>query len=354
MKAFFTKSEYIQTDLIDLKYTPHLKIVQNPETIIKLIQKSTNLPVWKELNEFIIYDINYFKAKSLIFKKFNKVIGHTLIFNLDNEVLYFGFFRVLRDKKKYIKQFITLLIEYAIKMGFKLINGPINIPTIIFGWGFMEKGSATTNFIHKPVISPNYLELFIKKGFNEQLKEYSYEGIISEDLKKKLGVNKTSKYEAFNFEDWDSLFNFKHDFLELNARNLPKESVITPNIDQLFDNYFNFIKKYGYPFMFTFLREVASKKTIGCLFGIPNPFRKNKQMIYDSTLILSFVVDKEYRDKQLTGFLINNYVDKALEHNITYAATTLGSHAWQAQKVCESLGLINSRTHVTLTLTIKS
>ena len=48
---------------------------------------------------------------------------------------------------------------------YKKIKGPVNIPAIIFGYGFMEEGSLDNLFIAKPVNPPVYQNCFLEKGF---------------------------------------------------------------------------------------------------------------------------------------------------------------------------------------------
>ena len=78
--------------------------------------------------------------------------------------------------------------------------------------------------------------------------------------------------------------------------------------------------------MFVFVKFKETNDIVGCIFGIPNPFSEYKNSIRDSFVILSLVVDREHRNKGIGLFLIDYILKKALEHNIQYLATCIGSH----------------------------
>jgi len=345
-KKLLGSGEEIEMEVENLPFTQNVKIVKDHKEILKLLNIGTNMFIWPEFEKYILHDLNHFQAKSLVLIETIKVEGQILIYHYDKNTLYFGFFGVIDDNKQNIEFLIDNLIEYAKENNFKSIQGPINIPTIIYGWGFMEEGSSESLFVHKPVNSPIYNQIFRRKGFSVSFKEFSYEGYFQQLPSQVFEKYDFSDYEIVHFDNWDEVANIKKEFLILNARNLPPESVITPDSGALFDNYFDFIKQYGDPFMLVFVKYKKTNKFVGCILGTPNPFSKDKNNFFNSFVILAFVVDKKHRKKGIGWLLSMDIFENAWKHNILYCATTIGSHVVRTQEMSEIFGLSLKRTHV--------
>ena len=114
------------------------KIINNPLEIIKYLQIGISIPVWSEFYEFILHDLNFFNARSLIIYENGNPAGHVLLYDSGREKLYFGYFGVINHKKKKIEFLIKKMLDFTRVNHYNSIRGPINIPTIIFGWGFHE------------------------------------------------------------------------------------------------------------------------------------------------------------------------------------------------------------------------
>jgi len=333
-----------------------IRIISDIHKILKYLQLGTIIPIWPEFNKYIEYDLNHFHGKSILLIETadrENIAGHILIFNYNRETLYFGFFGVIDDGKEKIEFLIKALINYAQENDFKLIRGPINIPIIIYGWGFMEEGSLTDLFIGKPVNPPIYQKMFIQNGFYIKTKELSWEGDFKKISTEKMNKFDFSEFELLHPKDWDEVIKYKNVFLELNARNLAPESVLTPDIGSLFENYVDFIKRYGDLFMFLFAKLKKTSEIIGCMICIPNPFRKDDQGNYDSFTPFSIVVDKEYRQKGISLLLVKTMADQARERHIRYSSVPVESR----QKLSIFLvkakaGLFHARTHLILEYTL--
>lgn len=282
-----------------------IKIVHDSKEILKYMQIGIKIPIWEEFHKYILHDINHFHAKSLLLNEDGNPIGHVLVYSDGSDTLYFGYFGILNDDNFKIDFLIKKLIEYANLNNFKLIRGPINIPTIIFGWGFMDEGSLENIFIGKPINSTNYIKLFLDNKFQVDIKELSWEGSIKiyTSLRKRVKKYDFTEYELFFPKDWNELFKMKKIFLNLNARNLSPESLRTPDIINVFENYLEFVIEYGDYFMFPFVRYKPSNEIIACMAAVPNPFRKNDRGSIDSFNYFTYVVEKEHRGKGI-GWLI--------------------------------------------------
>lgn len=332
-----------------------IRIISDIHKILKYLQIGTIIPIWSEFNKYIESDLNHFHSKSILLIEttdVENIVGHILIFHNDREILYFGFFGVIDDDKEKIEFLIKALINHAQENNFKLILGPINVPIIIFGWGFMEEGSLTDLFIGKPVNPVIYQKMFIQNGFSIKTKELSWEGDFKKMSAEKMNKFDFSEYELFHPKDWDEVIKYKKIFLELNARNLAPESVLTPDIGNLFENYVDFIKRYGDLFMFLLVKLKKTSEIIGCMICIPNPFRKDDQGNYDSFTPFSIVVDKEYRQKGISLLLLKTMAEQARERHIRYSSVPVESR----QKLSIFLvkakaGLFHARTHLILEYT---
>ncbi|MEJ2295744.1 MAG: hypothetical protein P8Y23_13395, partial [Candidatus Lokiarchaeota archaeon] len=277
----------------------YVELIENPNEIIKYLHIGINIPIWSDLYKYILNDLQYFHAKSLVLKEEGNIVAHVLIYSIDPEVLYFGYFGVYNNTEDKIEKLADELIRYSKANHYSRIFGPVNIPSIIYGYGFMKEGSKESLFIAKPVNPPIYQQILLKKGFsveNEIVTWFSYPMLKYDPWK-----NKNYNFEDFEYHYPRSLreFNekYKKDFLLLHQRNMPPTAMITPNIGELIDNYAKFVFDYGYGFMIFLIRYKLTNKFIACGAYLPNPFRKNKEGIYDSVYVYTWVVEPEFRRK---------------------------------------------------------
>ena len=316
-----------------------ISLVKNPEDILKQLSIGTNIPVWPEFYKYILFDLKEFNAQSLLIVEDSNTAGHVLVFYDDKKILYFGFFGVIEDKKDRVEFLIEEIIKFARDNGFEALRGPVNIPTIIFGWGFMEEGSSTKLFAHKPVNSPIYPDIFRQKGFTEVLKEHSFEGVFAEVPPEFLKKFTFDEYELVVFDTWEQFAEIQTEFLMLNARNLPPKSVVTPNSAAVFDNYLDFTKHYGDPSMLVFARLKKTNNLIGCFVGTPNPFDKSSVVLY------TIVLDKEHRSQRLGWLMALKIASNLLKRGINYCTTFVGTHVDSSREMSKRMGLPLLRTH---------
>lgn len=250
------------------------------------------------------------------------------------------------DKIDYL---IKLIIKYAQKNNYKRIRGPINIPVVIFGWGFMKKNSLNTLFACKPVNPPIYQELFFKNNFKVLHEDLTWEARPVPIIDPwKLKNYDFSEYEYFNPKDMDDFMKMKPEFLGLVSKNLPSSAQITPSVAGVYDNYIDYIFNYGDNFLIFFVRYKPSGKLVACGNYLPNPFSKNSKGNYDSFIIHTWVVDPNHRRKGLI-FLIYGATSLLLkEKNINYGCGTISGDNLASNKAAKALGGGISRTHLIL------
>lgn len=325
------------------------KINDNPNEILKYLQLGISIPIWSQFYKYILYDLNFFQAKSMILEKDGEIVGHILIYNDMDNILYFGYVGVKEHNKKIIKYLIDELIKYAREHNFNLIKGPINIPAPIYGFGFMKKGSLDDLFAGKPVNPPIYQNLFLKAGFYVLYEEYTYEGPYLRINPWRLKNYNFSDYEYFSPSNWQELMDLKNDILKINAENFPDSSKITPKIEKLFDNYADFIVTYGGYYMFFFLRYKPTGKIIACGANLPNPFRKNEKGIHDSFAAYSYAIEKEHRGKSLIVLMVCANSLDAWKNKLRYTSVLLGNvDDKSGGNIMEKMNLAKRRTHLIL------
>lgn len=322
----------------------------DPYKIINYLRIGTNIPIWKEFEKYILFDLIHFNAKSIILyqeKKEKDILGHVLSYIVE-ETLYFGFFGVVENDNEFHEKLILKLINYAQDNKCKKIKGPINIPTVIYGWGFMEQQSRKSLFISKPVNPPEYIKSFKKFGFKVTATETTWEGYFEKYFNKYIKPIKINDDYEIEINNWETIHKLKQEHLEINARNLPESSILTPHTDILFDNYLEFIKNYGHPFMFLFAKDKETNKYVGCLTCLPNPFKRENQKKPDSFVLYSLVVDYEHRKKGLGWFLIKVMAEKAIEKDFHFISTPIEKSVIITQKMAEKTRLTLARKHVVL------
>lgn len=323
-----------------------VEIIEDLNKILKFIQIGTHIPIWKEFHKYILYDFNYFKVKLLLLKEGGYAIGTCLIFNIDRENLCFGYFRILDHEKEKIEFLINYLIDYSKKKGFTTIIGPINIPIIIFGWGFMKKGSSNSLCITKSINPPEYLELFFKKGFKTKLEEKTWEAYPTKKYNPwKLKDYNFDDYVYFYPKNFNEFLALKETFIRLHARNLPPSSRITPNSDELTENYVKFVFEFGFNAMLPFVKHKPSNKIIACASFIPDPFRQTESYKTDTFIIFTWLVDKEHREKGLIRLIYGATLMELWDKGIRNTLGTIAVSNIPSTQVAKNLYGISTRVH---------
>lgn len=295
------------------------RILTDSSEILTYLQFGTNIPILPDLSKYILHDLEYFKAKSILLLESGNPAGQVLVYDDGRDTLFFGYFGIINHNSNKINLLIDALIEFAKEKELKFIRGPINIPVIIYGWGFMKEGSFENLFIGKPVNPPIYPNSFLKKKFYVKSEQVTWLGPRLPRFDPwKLKKYDYSDYEYFYPNDITDFKKYKSEFLRIHAENLPLSAQITPNINGVFDSYVDFVFRYGFNFMIFLVKYKPTEKIVACGAYLPNPFRKDSKGNYDSCVIYTWAVESKHRRKGL-GMLMYGATSQLLwKHKIKY------------------------------------
>ncbi len=122
-------------------------ILTESNDILKYLNLGISIPILPEFHKCILEDLKLYNAKAITLVKnidddyfggkTDKIVGITVVYGDGSDVLFFGCFRVYDHDAEKIEFLANSLLKYAKENGYNSIRGPINIPTVIFGWGFM-------------------------------------------------------------------------------------------------------------------------------------------------------------------------------------------------------------------------
>ena len=300
MENYYFTYKIMSAILFDHNIT--VQIVENHQEIIKYLYLSASIPIWNEFQEYIYYNLEFYKAKSIIALDNGNFLGHVLIYTDNSDVLFFGFFWVRGSSRKVVTLLINEIVNYANNKKFSYIRGPINIPTYIYGWGFLKEGSDKNLYLGKPINSSIYQDLFLKEDFYVKFVENTWEGLFIPFNPRDLPMYDFSNYEFFYPENYEELMELKEIFLELHLKYLPASAQITPSKEGVVDDFFKFAFKYGGLEMFFFVMYLTTNEIIACGSNLINPFRRNSYGDYDSFINYSHVIVPEHRYKYINGW----------------------------------------------------
>jgi len=326
-----------------------IDIIENPNEIVKYLHIGINIPIWPELHEYILSDLQYFKAKSLLLKEDRNILGHVLVYSVDTETLYFGYFGVYNHNRDTIESLLKELINYMKINDYNKIRGPINIPAVIFGYGFMVEGSKESLFIAKPVNPSIYQKSFLDKGFSivNEIVTWAANPMVRFNPWKSKDYDFTDYEFVYpeNVDDFNE--NYKEPLLLMHQKNLPPTALITPNVVDVIDNYIQFIFDYGYNFMIFFIKHKPTNKFVASGVYLPNPFRKNKKGIFDSTYVFTWVVESEYRRKGI-AFLMYGAISLLLwEKKVRFGSGMISSYnKANTELAIKKLAGVMTRKHI--------
>lgn len=329
------------------------KIITDPEEILKDLQLGIQIPILPDFYKYILRDFKAFNAKAIISLEDKNTCGFVLLFHANNKLLNFGYFKILDDNPDKISYMIDEIIKYAKLNNFQQIKGPINIPTIIYGWGFMEENSNCSLFACCPLNPPIYQKLFYKKGFKKFLLQYNWEGILPRVNPWRLKEYNFEEYEYFNPKNYEEFNELKSIFLKIQGENLPSSSQVTPNPNLVFESYAEYIFEFGFNFMIFFIRFKPTDQIIACGSFLPNPFRKDNKGNFDSCMVYTWAVEPTHRRKGLAMLMYGATSIQAWKHKIRYGIGPVGSNIKANMELGKKLGASIGRTYVVLEFMVK-
>jgi len=343
---------------LNLKHELNTRIITEKVDIIRYLQIGINIPVIPELYNYILEDIKSYDAKAILleeninnerFKEYtDKVVGIVLLYDDHDDTLFFGFFGVYDHDRIKIEFLVEKVIEYAKENKYKRIRGPINIPTVIYGWGFMIEGSSKDLFIACPVNPPIYQEVFTDRGFHIKFEvdRYYVPGL-------KINPYKLSSYDFTEYEyinpGKERIWDVIDEMIELHINYQPPSAQITPKKSFNFKNFVDFIYTYGREWMIWIVNHKPSNKIVACGYVIPNIFHKDKHGRLDSISFHDWVVHPDHRRKGLAMLMYGETslrgISRKSKNYIRWGYWPVGSENIASTKAALKMGGNKSKTH---------
>ena len=338
-----------------------IRIVDSPSEILKYLHLGISIPILPELRKYILADIKSYRAKALLFEnnieteKFKstteKVEGIVLIYDDGGEILFFGYFGIYDHNREKIDFLINQLIKYARVNNYKKIRGPINIPTLIYGWGFMVEGSSKDLFIGTPVNPPIYQKLFFQKDFYIKFEEDRYYVPAL-----KLNPHNLPKYDFTDYEyvnpGKDQIWNIIDGMLSLHIIYQPPSAQITPKKSLNLKSFVDFIFTFGKEWMIWVVYYKPTNEMIACGYVIPNIFHKDKYGRLDSISFHDWVVHPDHRRKGLAILMYGETslrgINKKTNNFIKWGYWPVGAENKANKSAAEKMGGIKKKSHLIL------
>lgn len=353
-------------------------IIEKPQEILAQLHKGISIPLLPEYHKYIKRDLKAYHAKAIVLeeqmdteifgKKTDPITGMSLVYEDGSDILYFGFFNVLDHNRKKIKCLIKRIVDYARERGFIEIRGPINVPTQIFGWGFMVEGSKKDLFIGSPINPPKYQRIFMRHGFQVLFQEDRYDmpalkmdphknkkliemGINNGDYKDDPFDSGDYPYQFYNL-DKQGMMELKDEYLELFTDYMPPSARITPKSSHAYDTLVDFIFEFGAEWMMWVVREKATEKMVACGYVIPDPYHLNRKGELNSISFHAWVVHPEHRRNYLAmimyGFTSLRGKDRKTSHYIIRGSWPVGAENIANGSAARKMGGKKDRSHLIL------
>jgi len=99
--------------IIPLKNELTIRILTDKKEILKYLHLGISMPIWPELHKYIMRDLEFYRARSMLLLEDGNPVGNALIFNDKSDVLYFGYFGVINHEKGKIIALIHEIVKYA-------------------------------------------------------------------------------------------------------------------------------------------------------------------------------------------------------------------------------------------------
>ncbi|MFX0135254.1 MAG: GNAT family N-acetyltransferase [Candidatus Hodarchaeota archaeon] len=347
----------------DLKSELSTRVLNNTYEILKYLHLGINIPILPDFYKYILEDLNSYEAKAIILEKnmnedifktyIDKVVGNVLVYDDQGDTLFFGYFGVYDHEETKIEFLIDELIEYAKNNNYKAIRGPINIPTVIYGWGFMVEGSTKDLFIGCPVNPPIYQEIFLKKGFNIKFEINRYHVPAM-----KLDPHHLPNYDFTEYEyvtpGKERIWDVLDDILKLHVEFQPPSAQITPKKSFNFKYFFDFIYTFGKEWMIWTVYYKPTGKMVASGYVTPNIFHKDRRGRMDSISFHDWVVHPDHRRKGLAMLMYGETslrgINKETKNYIKWGYWPVGSENNASIQAAKKMGGVKSKAHLILEL----
>jgi hypothetical protein len=339
------------------------KIVTDPQKILRHLQIGISIPILQEFHKYILRDLEAYNAKAIMIEesfnlerfqdKTDKVVAISIIYDDGSDTLFFGFCGAYDHDPIKIEMLCDEILQYARDNGYKFIRGPINVPTVIFGWGFMVEGSNKDLFISCPVNPPIYQTIFLERGFTIKFKEARLHVPLlkyyPERIKNKDGSPKYtfSDYEYIN-PSKETIWEVLDDIIQLHIDHMPPSAQITPHKSTNARNIVEFIHENAYEAMIWTVYYKPAKKMIACGYVIPNPFSRDTKGRLDSMSFHDWVVDPNHRRSGVAMLMYARTADQCYKNGIRWGSWVVGEENIPSITSAKKMGGKQDRSHLIL------
>ncbi|MFX0058238.1 MAG: hypothetical protein ACFE85_11905 [Candidatus Hodarchaeota archaeon] len=345
------------------KFSLFVEIIDDPNIILKYLHLGINIPILHQFHKYIIGAFNAYKAKGLFlyeniddtfFKRMtDKVAGISLIYSDGRETLFFGFCGVYDHDKKKIQVLVEEIIKYAKMHNFKYIRGPVNIPAMIFGWGFMVPGSSKKLFIGCPINPPVYQLTFLENQFYIKFEEDRYDVIVIKLNPFKLkGKNGKIQYDFSEYEyhnpKKEEIPQIIDDFINLHIKYMPPSAQISPQHRYNAEAHHDFIHNFGTESMIWTVYYKPKNEMVACGFIIPNPFSRDNKGRINSASFHDWVVHPDHRNRGLAMFMYGCTSKKVYSEGLRWGSWPVGADNIANAAVAIKMGGLRDRRHLIL------
>lgn len=345
-----------------------VKILENHNEILKYLYLGTSIPILPEFEKYILKTFRAYNVKALLLEKtlHNDIFGEkvdntqgiTIIYDDGADKLFFGFFGVFDHEKEKIKFLITQLIEYAKKNDYNYIRGPVNIPAVIFGWGFMAEGSNKSLFICCPTNPPIYQREFLEKGFYVKFKEDRYDVITIKLNPYKLKKKNGSYYDFSSYEyknpKKNEIWKVVDDIVELHLKFMPASAQISPLNPINTQVHIEFIYEFGSEHYIWIVYHKPTHKMVACGFIVPNPFSRDKRNRIDSASFHDWVVHPDHRRSGLAMLMYGCTSMNVYKKGLRWGSWPVGADNEANAAAARKMKGIRDRRHLILEFSIKN
>jgi len=348
---------------LEIKTQFSTEIITDPHKILDHLHLGISIPILPEFHKYILGAFEAYQAKAIFLKetinseifgtKTDEVLGLTLIYDDGKDTLFFGFFGVFDHDKNKISTLLDALVSYAKDYDYNYIRGPVNIPAVIYGWGFMVPGSNKKLFIGCPVNPPVYQETFLERGFYVKFEEDRYDVIVVKmnphTLKRRDG---NLRYDFSDYEyrnpKRDETEEVIEDYIRLHIEYMPPSAQISPQNRYNAESHFDFIHTFGTESHMWMVYYKSTNEMVACGYIIPNPFSKDKRGRVDSASFHDWVVHPDHRRAGLAMFMYGETSLLVYKEGLRWGSWPVGAENTANAGAAEKMGGKRDRRHLIL------
>ena len=315
------------------------KILTDHNKILQHLQLGTSIPILPEFKGYILKIFKAFNVKAIILeenfknsifgKNADKVVGISIVYDDNHDRMFFGFFGIYDHDRKKIGFLVNQLIKYAKENNYKFIRGPVNIPAVIFGWGFMSEGSNKSLFICCPVNPPIYQKIFQKKGFYVKFEEDRYDVLVLKMNPYKLKKTDGTFFDFSNYEyvnpTKEAVWQVLKKMVDLHIDFMPPSAQITPIHPVNPQIHVEFIHQFGLESHVWVVYYKPTNEIVACGYIVPNPFSKDKKNRIDSASFHDWVVHPDHRRSGLAMLMYGCTSQKVYREGLRWGSWPVGA-----------------------------